>query len=366
MKQLRAFVQKEFKHIIRDKRTLLIVFAMPVVLVLLFGFAITTEVKDTKIAILDNAKDELSIALVNKIASSGYFDVHKYLNSNSEIKSVFGDGEVRLALVIPDNFSKEYYSNGKAQVQLIADASDLNNATSIINYANAIIKDYQAELTNAPHNGGLFETTVKMLYNQEQKSVYMYVPGVLALVLALISAMMTAMSLTKEKELGTLRVLTVSPLRRKTIIAGKVIPYLIISLIDALIILLLAVWVLAMPINGSYILLFVVCLTFLLTSVSMGIFISSFTDTQQVAAFISIVGLFLPTTLLSGFIYPIENMPVVLQGVCQLFPAKWFIVAIKNVMIKGVGLEYVWVELLVMFSMTIFFISISMKRESRN
>lgn len=365
MREQIAFIQKEFRHIIRDKRTLLIVFVMPIVLVLLFGFAITTEIKDANIAVLDNSKDELSTGLVNKLTSSGYFKVEQYLKPNSELESVFKDGKIKLAIVIPHNFSREYYHDGKVQIQLIADASDLNTATTLINYANSIVKDYGRQVENRPQNASLFTTTVKMLYNSELKSVYMFVPGVLALVLAIISAMMTAISLTKEKELGTMRVLTISPLKASTIVIGKVIPYLVISLIDAFIILGLSVWILGMPINGNFLLLVLVCLIFLFASMSMGIFISAFVDSQQVAAIISMVGLFLPTTLLSGFIYPIENMPAVLQGVCQVFPAKWFIVAIKSVMIKGSGFSYIWIELLVMLAMTTFFIVVSIKQYSK-
>lgn len=365
MKSTVAFIHKEFLHILRDKRTLLIVFAMPIVLVLLFGFAITTDVKDAKIAVLDNAKDDLSIGLLNKLTSSGYFQTERYLNTNADVQSVFGDGKVKLVIVIPANFSEAYHHDGVAKVQLIADATDPNAAAAITAYANAIIHDYQTEISGAPQRGALFDVIVKMYYNPELKSVYMYVPGVLALILAIISAMMTAISLTKEKEFGSFRTLSVSPLKIKTIVIGKVIPYLLISLIDTFIVLILSRFVFDMPINGSLVLLFVVCILFLFTSMSMGVLIASLVNSQQVAAIISIVGLFLPTTLLSGFIYPIENMPIILQALCQVFPAKWFIVAIKSVMIKGVGLQYIWIELLVMMAMALIFLTIGIKKFSK-
>ncbi len=362
MNQFTSFIIKEFRHILRDKRSLLIIFAMPVVLVILFGFAITTEIKNARIAILDNSRDELTLGITSKLVSSGYFIESARLNSSRELQEVFRTGDIKLAVVFGNNFSESFYGDHVAKIQLIADASDLNTATSLLHYASNIIKNYQEEAVKAPGRNGLFETTVKMLYNPEQKGVFMFVPGVLALILMLVSAMMTAVSLTREKETGTMRVLTVSPLRPITIIAGKVIPYLVLSLINTCVILILSVFIFDMPIHGSVFLLFLVCLIFLSTCMSLGILISAFSETQQIALIISIMGLFLPTVLLSGFIYPIENMPWILQVICQPFPAKWFIEAIKEVMIKGSGFESVWLQLTVLASMTIIFVTISVLR----
>ena len=275
------------------------------------------------------------------------------------MQEVFRDGKIKLAVVFPNRCADSYYHDKKVQVQLIADASDLNTATTLVNYATTIIQDYQSEIVKAPSQKPLFETTIKMLYNPEQKGVFMFVPGVLALIMMIVSAMMTAVSLAKEKEMGTLRVLTVSPLRPTSIILGKVVPYLVISVINTLVILALSVFIFGMPINGNVFLLFFVCLVFLFTSMSLGILISSFAATQQIAVLISIIGLFLPTTLLSGFIYPIENMPVVLQVICQVSPAKRFIEAIKSVMSKGTGIEDIWCQLSVLIAMTILFVRIS-------
>ncbi|MDP4265872.1 MAG: ABC transporter permease [Bacteroidota bacterium] len=362
MKQLISFTKKEFRHILRDRRTLLIVFAMPVVLVILFGFAITNDIKNAEIAILDNSNDNLSTGIINKLTSSGYFIKVKTLQSNNELQQVFRDGQIKLAVVFPEKFSESYTHNNKAQVQLIADASDLNTATILINYANSIILNYQQDISKSTSNKTLFDTTIKMLYNPEMKSVFMFVPGVLALIMLIVSAMMTAVTLAKEKEMGTFRVLTVSPLKPSTIIIGKVIPYLALSLINACIIIILSMFIFKMPIHGSLFLMFIVCIVFLLTAVSLGIMISSMVDTQQTAIIVSIIGLFLPTILLSGFIFPIDNMPFILQILCQIFPAKWFIEAIKNVMIKGTGIENVWLQILVLNLMTMVFITVSIKK----
>lgn len=359
MRELKSFIRKEFWHIIRDKRALLILFAMPVALVILFGYAISNDIKDAKIAILDNSHDELSIGLSNKLESSGYFIQAVSLTHNDELQEVFRDGTIKMAIVYPNGFAQRYYHDNSVSIQIIADASDLNTASTLTNYASSIIQDYQKDLSNTPEQKPLFETTVKMLYNKELKGVYMFVPGVLALILMLIGAMMTAVSLAREKETGTMRVITVSPLSSISIILGKVIPYILISLIDTVIIIGMSVYVFGMPINGSIILLCLVCILFLFAATSLGIMISAFSDTQQTALIISIVMLFLPTVLLSGFIYPIANMPIVLQVFCQLFPAKWFIEAIKAVMIKGTGIQDIWLQLVVLVGMITVYVRVS-------
>jgi ABC-2 type transport system permease protein len=332
---------------------------MPVLLVILFGYAISTDIRNAKIAILDNSNDELTLGITDKLISSGYFIESVRLHTNNELQNVFRDGHIKMAVVFPDQFAESYYHLHKAQIQLIADASDLNTAASLVNYATSIIQDYQKQKVKVPDQKALFETTVKMMYNPEEKGVYMFVPGVLALILMLVSAMMTAVSLTREKETGTMRVLIVSPLRPLLIIIGKVIPYLVISIINAFLVVTLSVFIFEMPLNGNIMLLILVFLLFLFACMSLGVMISSFTDSQQVALMISIIGLFLPTVLLSGFIYPIENMPIALQVFCQIFPAKWFIEAIKSVMIKGAGIADIWLQLMVLSTMSILFVRIS-------
>lgn len=364
MKALEPFIRKEFYHILRDRKTLLIVLVMPVVLVVLFGFAIRTELRDAPIAIFDQAHDELSTGLTHKLLSSGYFIKVKDLSRSADIEAVFKNGEAKMVIVFPPYFSRDFYHSQQASVQLLADASNINTATTLISYVQAIVDDYRQQALRFAGALPPFEFTVKMMYNPALEDVYMFVPGVLALVLMLVSAMMTSVSLAREKENGTFRLLTVSPLAVWKIIFGKVIPYLLLSLINTVVILVLSVFMLGMPMNGSLLTLFPVCLLFLFTALSLGILISSVAQTQQVAIFISIIGLFLPTVLLSGFIYPIENMPLPLQLFCQLFPAKWFIEAIKTVMIKSGGIADVWLQLVVLLGMTLLFLRLSVLRYS--
>lgn len=365
MKSLSAFIKKEFFHIIRDKKTLLIIFVMPVMLVTLFGFAIKVEVKDIEVAILDKSKDELSIGLTKKLVSSKYFIKNQDLTSEREIEECFKDGTVKMVIIIPENFSHDFYNQSRASIQIIADASNMNSATSVLSYTQSIIDDYRKEVTKSEIKAPPFDVTVKMMYNPQMKDVYMFVPGVLALVLMIISSIMTAVSLTKEKEDGTYNILKISPLTSPQTIIGKVIPYLIISLINTFIIIVLSVYVLDMVIIGNVFTLFIVCLTFLFTALSFGVLVSSISNSVQVAITISIVGLFMPTTLLSGFIYPIENMPLPLQVLCQIFPAKWFIEAVKSVMIKGGGFSDIWLQLSVLVVMTLFYIRVSVLKYSK-
>ena len=365
MKQLIPFIKKEFYHIFRDRETLVIIFIMPIILVVLFGYAIRSEIKEARVAILDKSKDELSIDFVNKFLSTDYFVFDTYVNTDAQIDEVFQKGDISLAIVIPENFSRDFYINKQAKIQIITDASNLNTSTVLKSYTQSIINAYHKEKLKIDDQLMPFDSSVKMIYNPEMKDVYMFVPGLLALVLMIISALMTAISLTREKEFGTLNVLTVSPLRTVNIIVGKIIPYLLISIVNTIVILSLSVYLFDIPINGSLWTLSIICTTFLITAFSCGIFISSISNTQQVAIFISIITLFLPTMLLSGFIYPIENMPLPLQILCNIFPAKWFIEALKAVMIKGSSINAIWMQLSVLCLTTIILLRISIVKYSK-
>ncbi len=342
MKTFLAFVTKEFKHIFRDTRTLVILFGMPVVLVTLFGFAITTEIKDARIAVLDLARDNYSQKLTDKIAASGYFKIEHKLQSYSEIEKSFAKGKIKLAVVIGDNFGKQLVRNQHARLQIVTDASDPNTANILSAYLSAIINDYVNETGLLPPT--TLQVKTKMLYNPENKSVFMFVPGVMTIILMLVSAMMTSITIAREKELGTMEILLASPLKPWVITLGKVIPYFVLSLINAATILLLGFFVFDMPMNGSYLLLFAEIILFVLSSLVLGLFISNLADTQQSAMLASMMGLLLPTILLSGFIFPISSMPAILQYISHLVPAKWFIIIIKSIMLKGTGLEAIGLE----------------------
>ena len=362
MKQFISFVKKEFYHILRDKQTMFILLGMPIVQIILFGFALTNEVKNSRIAILDHSKDMATTSITSELAASRYFDIDQVLYADREIEEVFRKTKVKMVVVFPPNFQDDLLHFNKAQVQLITDASDPNLANAVSNYASAIILDYQDRIREGRKLPYTIDTRMRMLYNPQLKGSYSMVPGVMAMVLMLVCTMMTAITVVKEKELGTMEVLLASPIQPLKIITAKAIPYLLLSIINIASILLLSVFVLDVPINGNIFLLIAESILFTLTCLSLGLLISTITDSQQTAMLISLTGMFLPPIMLSGFMFPIENMPLPLRTISNIVPAKWYYSIVKSVMIKGVGLSAVWKETLVLTSMTIALMFLSIKK----
>jgi len=361
MKQFIAFVKKEFYHVLRDKRTLLILFGMPVMQILIFGFALTNEVKNTKILIVDNAKDISSQRIIAQIAASKYFQLENVTNDDRQIEPAFKKGIIHVALVFPANLNQDLMHLNKAQIQIIADASDPNLATTLTNYLSAIIQDYQSGLNKTFSVPLQIIPDIRMLYNPQLKGAPNFVPGVMALVLLLVCVLMTAISIVKEKETGTMEILLVSPFKPVLVILAKAVPYLLLSLINLASILLLSVYVLGVPINGSLLLLFAESTLFIITCLTLGIFISIKTSTQQAAMLVSLMGMLLPTVLFSGFMFPIENMPVPLQVLSNIVPSKWYYIIVKSIMIKGVGISIIWKETLILAGITLFLFLLSLK-----
>lgn len=362
MKRLLALIRKEFYHIFRDKRTLLILFGMPVVQILLFGYAITNEIKDAHVAIWDQSKDPLTIRLTEKLVASGYFLPDGDAQSREEVEALFKEGKIKLAIVMGPDFATKLQHEGAASVQLLADATDPNTANTLVNYATAIVRDFQQELNqpNAPLL--LVNAEVRMAYNQSLKGVFLFVPGLITILMMLVSAMMTSISIAREKETGTMEVLLASPMNPGQVIIAKVVPYFTLAFLDAVVVLLLGRFVFGVPILGNVPLLLAEIMLFIIMALSLGILISTVAQTQQAALMMSLMGLMLPTILLSGFIFPIENMPWPLQAVSNAIPARWFIVIGKAIMLKGVGITYFWKETLILVGFTVFFIVVSIKK----
>lgn len=361
MKQFFSFVKKEFFHIWRDKSTLFILLGMPVVQIVIFGFALTNEVKNAKIAVLDNSKDAATVSLTSELNASRYFDVEKNLVNYNQIQDEFKKGNIKLAVVFPAHFNEDLLHFNKAQVQLIADASDPNVANTLTNYASAIVVDYQNRITENRKLPYTISTELQMLYNPQLKGAFNFVPGVMAMVLLLVCTMMTAITIVKEKEMGTMEIMLVSPMRPQIVVLAKAVPYLLLSIVNISTILLLSVFALEMPINGSIALLVGESILFTLVSLSLGLLISSAAGSQQTAMFISLVALFLPTIMLSGFMFPIENMPLPLRTISNIVPAKWYYNIVKSVMIKGLGIKAIWKETLILTGMMLFFLSMAIK-----
>jgi len=362
MKQFIGFLRKEFLHIFRDPRTMIIIFGIPIVQLMLFGEVISTDIQNAKIGILDQSHDNTTQRITSKLLSSGYFVLAKELQPGEDVEDVFRKGIVKMVVNFGPNFEQNLERDGKEDVQLLADASDPNTARILTSYAGGIINDFvKKEKMQNIQLPNQINIEVRMLYNEGLKSVYMFVPGIMAMILMLISAMMTSISISKEKEMGTMEVLLASPLKPIQIVLGKVTPYLLLSFINALTIILLGVFVFGVPIKGSFFLLMGESFLFILMALSLGILISTVAPNQMVAMFISLLGLMLPTILLSGFIFPIRNMPLPLQIVSNIIPPRWFIVIVRNIMLKGTGIFYIWKETLVLVFMSVTFIALSIK-----
>ncbi len=362
MTQFLSFIKKEFYHIFRDRRTMFILLGMPVVQIMIFGFALTNEVKNAKIAVWDAAQDEQSRTLTARLDASRYFDVAVQVHDKAAIEQAFREGKVKMAVVFPQHFGQDLGHFNEAQLQFIADASDPNVANTLTNYASAIVQDFQKELLQGRKLPYTINTEIRMLYNPQLKGAYNFVPGVMAMVLLLVCTLMTAITIVREKEMGTLEIMLVSPLKPFMVVVAKAVPYLFLSIINITSILLLSVYVLEVPIKGSLALLFFVSILFILVSLSLGLLISAAAATQQVAMFISLVALFLPTVMLSGFMFPVENMPLPLQVVSNIVPAKWYFYTVKEVMIKGLGVSAIWKELLILHGMLFFFLTMAIKK----
>ncbi len=348
-------------HILRDTRTLVILFGMPVALVLIFGYTITNEFKGATLAVLDHSKDELSGELIKRITASGHFELITVLETNDQLNEAFKAGDVKIGIVIPPQFEEHFNKEKNTSVQLITDATEPNYATTLTQYATQIIRTFQLEKTGTTTIPYQIAVDIRMLYNPKLLGSYNFVPGVVALILMLICAMMTSLTIAKEKENGTMDLLLVSPLPPILIILGKVAPYSILSFINALVVFAMGYYIFEVPVIGSFALLLALSLLYLLVALALGVFISTKAKTQQFAMIASMFALLLPTMLLSGFIFPIASMPLPLQIISKIIPAKYFILIEKAIMLKGAGFASIWQPSLVMLVMFVVLILASYK-----
>jgi ABC-2 type transport system permease protein len=353
MSALLGLLRKETFHILRDRRTLAVLIFLPIVQVLLFGYSIRTDVKDVRIAFVDPAPDATTLELRNRFAATGTFRTVAILQREGDLERLFQTDTVQVAIEFLPGFGSRLASGGTAQVLIITDAAEPNSGTARQNYVTAVIHQYERE--QRVRAGAIqIVPQARARFNPTRESANLFVPGLLTLVLNIIAALMTALSLTREKETGTMEALLVSPLRPWQIIVGKVAPYVLIGFVSVLAVLLEARLVFGVPIHGSLVLLLAEGMLFILVALSMGILISARTSSQRVAMLGALIGTMLPTQLLSGFIFPIESMPKVLQVISNVVPAKWFVLIARGIMLKGVGLAYLWQETLILAGMATF------------
>lgn len=333
MKNLLVFIRKEILHIIRDPKSLLIMILLPLMEILLFGFVLRFEIKSANIAVYDMAKQQSSTQLIHRLEGGERFQV-RLTDSLPEAEKLMVAGKVKAVLYIAKDFDQTAVEGRESPLQLLLDASDPNIASTLESYINATIADFWAD-NFAGQSAPPIQVQQLLYYNPLLKSVYATIPGLIAVVLMLICALMTSISLTREKETGTMKVLLISPLKPLQIIIGKLVPYLMVSMLNVGIILILAFTVFGMPLAGSLIMLLLVSLLYCLCALALGFLISTRAKTQQLAMMVSLAGLMLPTTMLSGMIYPIKNMPIWLQGITYFMPARWFVSILKHIMIKA-------------------------------
>lgn len=344
MKQFISFIIKEAKHIVRDKRTMLILFGMPIIMMLLFGYAVRNDVRNVRTVIVMSNTDYITQQAVDRLSASEYFTITQVVATPAEAEQAIRDQKVDLAIV----FGKDYAS-GHSSLQFIVDGADPNMAQQWTQYANAVI-------TNP--NNGLVNT--KLLYNPQMKSAYNFVPAIMGTLLMLVCAMMTSISIVREKERGTMEVLLVSPVRPILIIIAKVIPYLVLAFIILIVILLMANSLLGVPVQGSVFWIFVISTIYILLALSLGLLVSNIAKTQLVALLLSAMVLLMPIVMLSGMFFPIESMPKVLQYVSAIIPTRYYTSAMRKLMIMGVGVRQVMHEMIVLICMLIGLLGLSL------
>ena len=362
MKQLIAFIRKEFYHVFRDRRTLLILFGIPIAQIILFGQALSSEVKNIGIAVLDEANNTYSQEITHRLQASPYFKLKDPLFHYNQVEDQFKRGTIKAALIFPPDFGKDLYTPSGTPLQLITDGSDPNTAKTVQNYFSAMVASYQQELNPTVQLPYQITVENRMLYNEEQNGSMNFVPGVIALVFMIVSTALTSVAVVREKELGTMEILLVSPFKPIMILIAKAVPYLILSLINFTVILLLSVYMLDVPIRGNLLLLYAESTLFIIICLSLGLLISTVTASQQTAMLIAMMGMMLPTAFFTGFMFPIENMPLIFQGISKIFPSSYYYSIVKKVMLKGLDFSYIWKETLILIAMAVLFLTLAMKK----
>lgn len=362
-----SFVKKEFSHILRDTRTLMVLLVMPVVMILLFGFALSTELKSVKVAVYAPSMDIITERIVTQVDASPYFTVSHYIKERSGFERVMLSNKAQVIIAFEENFYHRVVHDGQGAIQILVDGTDMNIGQMATFYLNSIIASCRQELMmesmlNATETllpPVMINVNTKMLYNPQMKSSFNFVPGVMGMILMLVCAMMTSVSIVREKQRGTMEVLLVSPVKPVSIILAKAIPYFTLSVVNLVTIIFLSVHLLKVPLSGSLFWVIVVSMLFIMVSLSLGIFVSTIVNTQEEAILISSMVFMLPTLLLSGMLFPIESIPVVLQYVSHFIPAKWYIEAMKVMMIQGLDIRYCMDSVLILCGFLVVIVSAS-------
>ncbi|MBQ5881458.1 MAG: ABC transporter permease [Bacteroidales bacterium] len=363
-----SFVGKEFNHILRDTRTLMVLLVMPVVMIVLFGFALSTELKNVKVGVYTPSSDVFAQKLISRIDASEYFTVVLDASEKEELDAAFLNNNIEVAIIFQENFYYQLSHEGGANVQILLDGTNMNIAQMAQFYLRNIIARSQADLAEEVMMNNVdpswvppieIKPSTTMLYNPQMKSSFNFVPGVMGMILTLVCSMMTSVSIVREKERGTMEVLLVSPVKPFLVIIAKTIPYFVISAVNLATTILLAIYLLQVPVSGSMLWVVMISLLYIMVSLSLGILVSTLVSTQEEAILISAMVFLLPTLLLSGMLFPIESMPVALQYFSNVIPARWYIDAMKALMIQGVSVKYCLDIVLILFGFLVAITSFS-------
>lgn len=356
--------RKEFLHIIHDPRTLAIIFLMPVVQLIMFGYALNLEIQKVDIAIADQAQSALSRQLIQQFKGSRFFRPFALEGPVSRAEDQFRQRRAKAILMIPFDLDRKLETGRPVQLQFLIDASDPNSATLIRNYCSQVVRRFNLE--QGMNLVLPFEVRSTILFNPDMKSAYFFVPGLMALLLVMISALLTSIAITREKETGTLEQILVSPVRPWEIIIGKVLPYVLLAFMDAALILFIGVTLFQVPFQGNLLLLVALTLLYILTALSLGLMISTVARTQQVAMMIALVATLLPTIILSGFIFPIASMPKILQAVSYIIPARFYLLIVRGIILKGSVFSQLLEPVLFLALMSLILLTVSIRKFSMN
>ena len=358
MSALAGLLRKEVFHILRDRRTLIVIIALPILQVIIFGYAIRTDVDHVRLAVVDPAPDPVTLALRARFGAAGIFEHVAVVPRVEQLEELFRRGTAQGAVVFEAGFAGRLARGLPAGLLIVADATEPNTGSIVASYATAVVQQFEQEAL-ASNRAVRIVPSVRMRFNPTRESSNLFVPGLMAFVLTIISSLMTAISLTREKETGTMEALLVSPLRPWQIIVGKVAPYLVVGFASVVGVILEARLVFHVPLRGSVLLLIVEGVLFILVSLSLGILISARTSSQRVAMMGALIGTLLPTMLLSGFIFPLESMPWPLRAISVVVPARWFVLVARSIMLKGVGIAYLWRPTLVLLMLAVILLTAS-------
>lgn len=359
-------IEKEFRQIIRDKRILGVLLFIPALMLLMFGYALNFDVKNISMAIYDQDKSSISREFIQTFFVSEYFDYVYNIESMQEINNLLDQEQVRVIIIIPPTFTKKMQRHEIASIQVLVDGTNSNSAATILGYVNTIILQYSLKIMmNSFIKMGKEQIELpidfqpRLLYNPELKSAKFLVPGLIAFILMVTTVISTALSVVRERELGTMEQIMVSPVKPIELILGKTIPYTLISLIATIMILFLGFVLFDVSIKGSILLLFIVTVLFILGGLGMGLLISSIVETQQLAFMVAVIVSMLPTFILSGFVFPIRNMPIVIQIITYFLPARYFLSSLRSIVLKGAGIFAFWEQILFLLIYAVLMITIS-------